>query len=477
MSIYRCGKYMTMPRLSLYRPQKGNDYKFIDKNVWEMFQVGGTDVLVHRYLGPDTSNSDGSPSQPIYNNDDPLQIQDLLFLENRDRKYDPDVYVLRGVYNLQDIDFNLSQFGLFLQNDTVFMTFHINDTVEKLGRKIIAGDVIELPHLKDDHALNDLTYALKRFYVIEEVSRAAEGFSVTWYPHLYRAKCKPLVDSQEFKDILDGVADSDKDVGAYSNGVTYYPGDILTGPDGKKYEVLQEVTDIAPPNNTYYKLADSLRDIVSTYEREMQITQAVLNQAEADAPKSGYDTSKFYTLQRDEEGGASLVTVDNSVIAEYSADAARQATDADGNLLFDTDGNAIYAGVNAASQLQSAAGDGYDGYLTEDGIPPNGSPFTAGIAFPVNPVEGQYCLRNDFLPNRLFRFSKGRWHKQEDNVRMTMSNLGASDVAAEAEYAGKDVRLTQKTSFINNDNTAVIDGRTTKEKQSLSKALRPKADE
>jgi hypothetical protein len=468
---------MTMPRLSLYRPQKGNDYKFIDKNVWEMFQVGGTDVLVHRYIGPDTSNSDGSPSQPIYNNDDPLQIQDLLFLENRDRKYDPDVYVLRGVYNLQDIDFNLSQFGLFLQNDTVFMTFHINDTVEKLGRKIIAGDVIELPHLKDDYALNDLTYALKRFYVIEEVTRAAEGFSVTWYPHLYRAKCKPLVDSQEFKDILDGVANSDKDVGAYSNNVTYYPGDIVTGPDGKKYEVIQEVTGIAPPNTTYYKLADSLRDIVSTYEREMQITQAVLNQAEADAPKSGYDTANFWTLQRDQDGNASLVTVDNDTLSQFSADAETQATDADGNLLFDTDGNPIYAGVNAASMLQTASGDGYDGYLTEDGIPPNGAPLTAGIAFPVNPVEGQYCLRNDYLPNRLFRFSLGRWHKQEDNVRMTMNNLGASDVEVGQPYAGKDVRLTQKTGFINNTATDTIDGHVTKEKQSLSKALRPKADE
>ena len=466
-----------MPRLSLYRPQKGNDYKFIDKNVWEMFQVGGTDVLVHRYIGPDTSNSDGSPSQPIYNNDDPLQIQDLLFLENRDRKYDPDVYVLRGVYNLQDIDFNLSQFGLFLQNDTVFMTFHINDTVEKLGRKIIAGDVIELPHLKDDHALNDLTYALKRFYVIEEVTRAAEGFSVTWYPHLYRAKCKPLVDSQEFKDILDGVANSDNDVGAYNHEVTYYPGDIVTGPDGKKYEVIQEATGIAPPNTTYYKLADSLRDIVSTYEREMQITQAVLNQAEADAPKSGYNTANFWTLQRDQDGNAALVTVDNNTLSQFSTDAETQATDADGNLLFDTDGNPIYAGVNAASMLQTASGDGYDGYLTEDGIPPNGAPLTAGIAFPVNPVEGQYCLRNDYLPNRLFRFSLGRWHKQEDNVRMTMNNLGASDVGVGQTYAGKDVRLTQKTSFVNNTATANIDGHVTKEKQSLSKALRPKADE
>jgi hypothetical protein len=38
-------------------------------------------------------------------------------------------------------------------------------------------------------------------------------------------------------------------------------------------------------------------------------------------------------------------------------------------------------------------------------------------------------------------------------------------------------RQTQKTSFINNENSAVINGHNIKEKQSLSKALRPKADE
>jgi hypothetical protein len=100
-------------------------------------------------LGQGTAVQGNTPSTPEYTGgDNPFNIQDLLFLENRDRKYDPDVYVLRGVYNLSDIDFNLSQFGLFLQNDTIFMTFHITDTVEKLGRKIIAGDVIELPHSK-----------------------------------------------------------------------------------------------------------------------------------------------------------------------------------------------------------------------------------------------------------------------------------------------------------------------------------------
>ena len=56
-----------------------------------------------------------------------------------------------------------------------------------------------------------------------------------------------------------------------------------------------------------------------------------------------------------------------------------------------------------------------------------------------------------------------------------MSNLGASDVAA-GEFVGKDVRQTQKATFINNPTVNTIDGHTVKEKQGLSKALRPEAD-
>lgn len=443
-----------------------------------MFQVGGVDVLIHKYLGPgDTAPGAVTPTTPVYDDNNPFNIQDLLFLENRDRKYDPDVYLLRGVYNMQDIDFNLSQFGLFLQNDTVFITFHINDTVEKLGRKLLAGDVIELPHLKDDYAFNDLSFALKRFYVIEEVNRAAEGFSVTWYPHLYRAKCKPLVDSQEYKDILDSIADTDNSKGTWQPSVTYYPGEIVVAPDGVSYTNIQEVTGVAPPNLVYWEVADSLRDLMSTYNKEMQITAAVLDQAEADAPRSGYDTTHFFTVQQDETGRAELVTVDNSMIDSISVDAETQATDANGVLLFDEHGDPIYVGNTASTMLASAKAKGYDGYITEDGIPANGAPFTAGIAFPRGASQGQYCLRKDFMPNRLFRFNGARWVKIEDVKRMTMSNLGTSDTGSSDQFPGKDVRITQKTSFINNSNTARIDGRVVEEKQSLSKALRPKADE
>ncbi len=386
---------MYMPRLSLYKPEKGNDYTFLDNTVVEMFTVGGTDVFVHKYLGPkNTDEADATPSQPRYDAVKETNIQDMLFLENRDRKYDTDVYSLRGIYNVQDIDFDMSQFGLFLQNDTLFMTIPITSSVKTLGRKVMPGDVFELPHLKDEYALNDFNVALKRFYVVEDISRAAEGFSQTWYPHLYRVKLKQIYDSQEFKEILD------KDAGAGTG--------------------------------------QTLRDVLSTYEQEMQINNAVIQQAEADAPKSGYDIAHFYTLQVDDNGKPELVTTDTSTL-----DTTTQNTLAD-------------------RVTQTPSKEGYNGYLLGDGIAPNGEQFGFGISFPAQSDKGDYFLRTDFLPNRLFRSDGGRWVKMEDNVRMTLTNT--------------DTRSTQKGTFVNNTKTSTIAGESVTERQSLSTALKPKAD-
>ena len=400
-----------MPRLSLYRPEKGNDYRFLDRIINEEFQVGGTDVYVHKYMGPvNPAEGESTPSTPNNTNDIPeLGIQDLIFMENRDRHYDPDVYVMRGIYTMQDLDFNLSQFGLFLQNDNIFIMFHLKNTVDTLTRKIMPGDVIELPHLKDEYALDNSLVALKRFYVVQDVSRPAAGYSQTWYPHLLRAKCVPLIDSQEFKEILDS------DAGAGDNS--------------------------------------TLRDLLSTYQQSIDINNQIIAQAEADAPSSGYDTTNLFVIPMRDDG-----TVD---VADASMN--------------DEDASIVNAALDASVVLHSPNRDLYVGYLTDDGTPPNGKPYTFGVTFATNPVFGQYHLRTDYMPNRLFRYDGRHWIKFEDNVRMSLNNFGSEDVAS-GPNAGKPVRQTLKSSFINNTNTATIAGEVVKERQALSKALKPKAD-
>jgi len=288
-----------MPRLSLWRPNKTNDYNFFDKIISEQFTAGSTDLYIHKYMGPTSQGPSIDATQPEYDVLAPTNIQDLLFLENRDRTYDPNVYRLRGHYNVQNLDFDLSQFGLFLNNDIIFITVHYNDMIQLVGRKLMVGDVIELPHLLDYNPLNEtIPVALKRFMQITDANYASEGFSPTWFPHLWRIKCEPLVDSEEFSQILTAPIDQDTYLGIWDKDKTYPAGYVITYGD-KNYKALIDVpVGIYPPDPTYWQLdtADNLKDILATYNKNIAINDAALREAERLVPKAGYDRSNLYIV-------------------------------------------------------------------------------------------------------------------------------------------------------------------------------------
>lgn len=352
-----------MPKLSLWNPYKTNDFNFIDRIVGEHLYAGGTGVLVHKYIGIQDTEASDDPTRPGgTNSQGETFIQDLLFLENRDRKYDSTVYELRGQYNIGDNDaFDLTQFGAFLANDTVFMNFHIESMVEAIGRKLMPGDVLELPHLRDDLLLGS-DDAINRFYVITDGSRPSEGYDPRWWPHLWRVKLGPISDSQEYRDIL-GTGEEEGD----------------------------------------------LRNLISTYKDDIAINDAILEQAENDVP--------FDPQHR----GQAHLYYDKSVPDKPVVD-----------------------------------------YMSGDGLPPNGlNVVGSGESFPITGVQnGDYFLRTDFSPNRLFQKDGNRWVKIETDQR------GA--------WAAANKVLT---SFISNDNITNNSDRTTApEKTNLSKVVKPKTD-
>ena len=354
-----------MPRLSMWKNGKHtNDYRFFDRIINEQFTVGGTGINVHLYLGPATQTDSTDSTVPEYTNPTAKNIQDLLFLENRDRVYSPDVYNLRGIYQVNDNDFDLSQFGIQLANDTIFIVFHLNTMVENISRRLMVGDVLELEHLKDYYPLDldAVPEALRKYYVIKDVSRGAEGFSATWWPHLWRVKCEPLVDSQEYKDII-------------NNGV----------------------------------------GISAIYDAFIGINDAIIAQSEKDVPRSGYDTTEIYTVPINPNG-------DPGVPKSLTAD----STLPDNDLLLPT------------SDSQTLSPDAsITGYLTGDGLTPNGLPIVQGIEFPDSPLLGDYCLRVDYVPNRLFRWDGRAWRKIEDAVR--------------TNYTPGTANQTLKSGFFNNN--------------------------
>jgi hypothetical protein len=461
-----------VPRLSVWKDGvHSNDYKYFDKKISELFTVGGTGILVHKYLGTNEQNTTKTTNavqatagtvlnfattsdidlgmfvtatgvttgttvaaktantvtlsasttsavasgatvkfytdaaKPSYINQSALNIQDLLFVENRDRKYDTDVYSMRGIYTVQDVTFDLSQFGMFLNTGTLFMVFHINDMVAALGRKLMPGDVIELMHLKDYYPLDDsLPVALKRYYVISDCNNAAEGYSATWWPHLWRCKINPLTDSQEYKDILNQIkVDTDP----------------LTGNTGNV----------------------TLGNVSSIINKYIEINDAILREAETNVPYSGYNVEHIYIKP----------TIDHD---QYPGDPTGATADS-GTITTDNSSNDADSGIASPNST-------VQGYLTGDGKAPNGLPVYSGIAFPTNPLVGDYALRTDYLPNRLFRWDGRRWVKIEDNVRTTLTP-GANN-------------QTLRSSFVNNTNTFTNNSGEVTERQSLSQALRPKAD-
>ena len=81
-------------------------------------------------------------------------------------------------------------------------------------------------------------------------------------------------------------------------------------------------------------------------------------------------------------------------------------------------------------------------------------------AFPNNPNQGEYFLRTDYMPDRLFVRQGDKWHRVFDNVLNTT-------------WEG---RTFPKTKYFNNEGTALIDGKEYESRQPLSEVIKPKTD-
>jgi hypothetical protein len=218
---------------------------------------------------------------------------------------------------------------------------------------------------------------------------------------LWRCKINPLTDSQEYKDILNQI----------------------------------KVDETVPGTGGNITLG-SVSSIISKYQA---INDAIIKEAESNVPFSGYDTSHLYIKPLQPEG--------------YPGDPV--GITGDGNVTADS-------GTISSDAAVVSPEDTVHGYLTGDGLTPNGLPVAVGIAFPVNAKIGDYALRTDYLPNRLFRFDGRRWVKIEDNVRTSLT-------------PGPD-NTTQRSRFVNDTDTFVNNSGNVTVRQSLSQALKPKAD-
>ena len=129
-------------------------------------------------------------------------IQDIFFLENRDRDYAQVSETIRCQYTPFDPLGDMGKFGFNILDQYAF-TCSFSSMVEKLGRPIIIGDILEVcPEAAYDQNMN----VVKKYLEVTDAGWSSEGYSPGWTPLIYRFMGQQLIPGQEHRDIIKTVS-------------------------------------------------------------------------------------------------------------------------------------------------------------------------------------------------------------------------------------------------------------------------------
>lgn len=387
-----------MPRISLWNPVKGADFNFTDRTVGENLRISGDGILVHMYEGP-TTDANGSTDTSL------TTIQDVLFLTNNNRKYNPNVIELRGHHQPQDVNYDLSQFGVFLSSDVIRIQFHYNDMLDALGRKLISGDVLEFPSMRDV-PIFDNAVGINKYYVVQDALYAAAGYGQKWFPHIWLVRAKLMTAAPEFKEIIDQAA-TGQTAGGVGQGIGIMP------------EGFTETSDKS--GNPGLGCNPDIKNSLDLFCKILNIGDEVVREAEKNAffdPKF-FESANLY-IYLDEKGYPII-------------------------------GSNYFSGDGAPPNLSTD---------NMQNLVPAGPLVGAGINFPPGMTDGQYYLRIDYYPERLFQ-KQGSCYKliEVDVLKVWTAYNRVLD-----------------TFIDNNRDTVMSDGTIVPEKQAVSQVVKQKVD-
>jgi len=126
-------------------------------------------------------------------------IQDKIFLENRDRDYNTDALTIKGAYDLIDVQSELTRFGIELPSQAIYATVNFSACVNILGRPLIIGDIIQMPSETQYSA--DME-PIEKWMEVTDTAWSTEGYTPGWTPTLMRIILQPAFASQETQDIF-----------------------------------------------------------------------------------------------------------------------------------------------------------------------------------------------------------------------------------------------------------------------------------
>jgi len=159
-------------------------------------------------------------------------IQDRIFLENRDRDYDENPVRIKGSYQPIDVQAFQSKhgYGSLFSGDEWIIEVSFSTIVGLLGRPFVIGDVLQLP------AETQYTTSMKpvlRYVEVQDVAWSVNGYTPNWVPTIQRLITRPVMASQETQDLFGNLTEN-----VDENGVV----DINDGQTNKPY---QDIFNIA----------------------------------------------------------------------------------------------------------------------------------------------------------------------------------------------------------------------------------------
>lgn len=266
--------------------RKNANYRYFDFVIKRTFDISGVGVLVHAYEGNNTSTdtANDATSSALAGTTSvgtgSSTISDPINMTTGARAYSYPPYELKVIYNLQEIEWLILQFGISAQN-SFYIETHLNDCIAKLGRKIMVGDVIQFRNMREDALLDMTKPAIDAFYQVTSVSRAMDGWDMCYLPHILRMQVQPITASIEFSNLIienpDGTSSKDHITAA------------ITGAD--------DGTGTGNPGT-----GGSITDILSNSSNLAAITDAVVAAADYWVKYRNFDGGMLYVLDTADTG-------------------------------------------------------------------------------------------------------------------------------------------------------------------------------
>jgi len=207
-------------------------------------------------------------------------IQDDIFLENRDREYASESTTIKGTYDLIDIQTELSRFGIELPNQQYYMHMSFNAVVTALGRPIVIGDIFEVPSETQYSATME---PIKKFLEVTDVGWSTEGYTPGWQPTMQRIIAQPMMASQETQDIFGGFNSTPDASG-------------LVGIDDGNHPIFQDISNVSQSIEAEAStdLAERGSDPLDVQEFSAEELQSAADQGVPNLSKIGLNSKGLY---------------------------------------------------------------------------------------------------------------------------------------------------------------------------------------